>query len=109
MIPRVLELRSIQPKAYQPHPKGEQFVVTLRLAHDGAALGDGLGRYGKAQIHISGSPARMESGVKTALSALFHSCCRSSQFLIHCPDAAANGLDHSNGDAVSGLLVGLGI
>ena len=66
MIPRVLELGSIQPKAYQPYPKGEQLIIALRLAHDGAALGDSLGRHGKAQIHIGGSTACVESGVKTA-------------------------------------------
>ena len=48
MIPRGLELRTIEPHANQPDPEGEQLVVADGFAHDGAALVDGLGGHGEA-------------------------------------------------------------
>ena len=52
MVSCVLELLSVQPQPHQPDPEGEQLVLTVGLAHDGAALGDGLGGDGEAQIDV---------------------------------------------------------
>ena len=43
MVTGVLKLLAIEAQAHQPDTEGEQLVLALGFAHDGAALGDGLG------------------------------------------------------------------
>ena len=60
----MFELVSIEAQPHQPDPEGEQLVLALRLAHDGAALGDGLGGDGQAQIYIGGHFPGVEGRIK---------------------------------------------
>ena len=60
VIPCCLEFRAIEPHANQPDPEGEQLIVADGFPHDGAALVDGLGGHGKAQVHIRLGPTSME-------------------------------------------------
>ncbi len=62
----MLEFLAVEPQPHQPDPEGEQFIVTVGLAHDRAALGDSLGGDGKAQIHIGSNFSRVECGIETA-------------------------------------------
>ena len=66
MIPCGFKLRTIEPHANQPDTEGEQFVVADRFPHDGAALVDGLGGHGKAQVHIRLCSASMEGRIETS-------------------------------------------
>ena len=66
VVTGVLEFRTVQAQPHQPHPEGKQFVVAVGLAHHRAALGDGLGGHGQAQVDISRRPARVEGGVEAA-------------------------------------------
>ena len=66
MIPCGLELRAVESHANQPDPEGEQLVVADCFSHDGAALVDGLGGHGEAQVHIGFRPARMEGRIETS-------------------------------------------
>ena len=66
MVAGVLKLRPVEAQAHQPHPEGKQLIIAAGLAHDGAALGDGLGGHGEAQVDVRRGPACMEGGVETA-------------------------------------------
>ena len=56
----MLEFLAVESQPHQPDPEGEQFIVTVGLAHDRAALGDSLGGDSKAQIHIGSNFSRVE-------------------------------------------------
>ena len=64
MIPGVFELLTIEAQPHQPYPEGEQLVVAVGFAHDGAALGDGLGGDGEAQIDIGGHLSGVKGRIK---------------------------------------------
>ena len=64
MVTGVLELLTVEAQAHQPHPEGEQLVLALGLAHDGAALGNGLGGNGETQVHIGCHFPSVEGRIK---------------------------------------------
>ena len=66
MIPGVLELITVQSQPYQPHPEGKQLVVAVGLAHDSAALADGLRGDGEAQIDVGFCATGVEGRIKAA-------------------------------------------
>ena len=66
MVAGILKLRPIEAQAHQPDTEGEQLIVAVGFPHDGAALGDGLGGHGEAQVDVRRGPACMEGGVETA-------------------------------------------
>ena len=65
MVTGVLELLAVEPQPHQPDTEGEQLVLALGFAHDGAALGDGLSGDGEAQVHIGGYFSGVEGSVET--------------------------------------------
>ena len=64
MVTGMLELLSVEAQADQPDPEGEQLVLAVGLAHDGAALGDGLGGDGEAQVDVCGHLPGVEGRIK---------------------------------------------
>ena len=48
MVARVLEFIAVQSHPHKPDTEREQFIVAHCLAHDSAALADGLRGHGKA-------------------------------------------------------------
>ena len=66
VVTRILEFLSVKPQSHQPYPKRELLVIRMRLAHNGAALGDGLGGHGEAQIYICSHTPGVQRRVKHA-------------------------------------------
>ena len=58
------ELVAVEPQAHQPYPEGEQLIIAVGLAHDGAALGDGLGGHGETEVHVGGGQFGVQGGVE---------------------------------------------